>query len=119
MSQDLPLFDFWTRVLAWLLARTEKFPKSIRFTLSTRIDNLALDVLEGIVEARYSRNKVARLSRINTDLEKLRVLLRICHDHGHLDHRAYEHASLQLWEAGKMVGGWLKQQRAAKSHSQE
>jgi hypothetical protein len=111
MSQDLPLFDLWTRVLAWILAHTEKFPKSARFTFSSRIDNLALDILELIVEARYSSRKIEKLRSININLEKLRVLLRICHDRGYLDHRAYEYAGIQLWEAGKMVGGWLKQQR--------
>lgn len=114
MSPDLPLFDLWTRVLAWLLTHTEKFPKSIRFTFSSRIDNLALDILESIIEARYSRHKLEKLKSININLEKLRVLLRICHDSGYLDHRAYEYAAIQLWEAGKMVGGWLKQQREAR-----
>jgi hypothetical protein len=43
--------------LEWLLPTTEKFPKRVRFTFSDRINNLALDIMEDLVEARYSRNK--------------------------------------------------------------
>jgi|GEM_PF-5129134 len=34
------LFTHWYEVTKWLLARTEKFPKRVRFTFSSRIDNL-------------------------------------------------------------------------------
>jgi hypothetical protein len=36
---------------------TEKFPKRARYSFSGRIENLALDVAEDLVEARYSREK--------------------------------------------------------------
>ncbi len=54
---DPPLFVLWYDFLNWLLQKTEKMPKNIRFTLTSRIDNLALDIIEGIIEARYSRQK--------------------------------------------------------------
>jgi hypothetical protein len=92
--EELPLFTHWTKVVADLLSRTEKFPKKVRFTFSGRIDGLALDVVEKIVEARYTRDKTAILRSINLDIEKLRVLLRISHDQGYLPHRGYAHASV-------------------------
>jgi len=75
-----------------------------------RIENLALDIIEGIIEARYSGERKAILRRIDLDLEKLRVLLRMCHDLRYLDGKGYEFASRQINEAGKMIGGWRKQQ---------
>jgi len=105
-----PLFILWYDFLKWLLEKTEKFPRKIRFSLSNRIDNLALDILEGIVEARYSGKKKDILRRVDLFMERLRVLLRICHDLEHLDHKGYEFASKKINEAGKMVGGWRKQQ---------
>jgi hypothetical protein len=45
---------------------------------------------------------------VSLGIDKLRVLLRIAHTLGHLDHRGYEYAASHLDEAGRMAGGWLK-----------
>jgi len=92
----------------WLFQKTESFPKKVRFSFTGRIDNLALDIFEGIVEARFSRQKKETLRRVDLSLEKLRVLLRMSHDLRYLDHKGYEHASRMINEAGRMVGGWRK-----------
>jgi len=110
MKPDPPVFVFWYDFLRWLLEKTEKFPKSVRFSFTVRIENLALDVIEGIIEARYSGERKAILRRIDLDLEKMRVLLRMCYDLRYLDAKGYEFASRQINEAGKMIGGWRKQQ---------
>jgi len=115
VSPELPLFLHWERFLCWLLGKTSKFPKSVRFTFSVRIENLALEVMEEIVTARYTRDRRAHLERISLNLDKLRILLRICHRLTHLDHRAYERAMRLLDEAGRMTGGWLKHQFPASS----
>jgi four helix bundle protein len=107
---DLPIFVKWTAFLAWLLPTTEKFPKKVRFTFTNRIDNLALDVVEDLVEARYRRDKRAILAQANLRLEKLRILLRLCHDLHYLPHTSYEHAMRAITEVGKMLGGWRKHQ---------
>lgn len=109
---DVPtVFVHWERFLAWLLDHTEKFPKRLRFTLTNRIDNLALDVFEQLVQARYSRERQAVLERINLELETLRLLLRMAHDRQVLDTRAFAHACEEIDAAGRMVGGWLRHQR--------
>ena len=112
-ANELPLFAHWMDWLRWLLPTTEKFPKRLRFTLTQRIDNLALDIAEELVEARYTRRKRDRLHSINRKLERLRILLRLSHDLQALPHRQYEFAMRSLDEAGRMVGGWLKQQEAS------
>ncbi len=110
-SVELPLFVHWTQVLKDILSRTEKFPKRVRFTLSSRIDNLTLDVLEKIVEARYAKDKDASLQQASLYLEKLRVLLRISHEEKHLDHRGFEHVARNIDEAGRMLGGWIRSRK--------
>jgi hypothetical protein len=107
-SVELPLFVHWEKTLKDLLSRTEKFPKRVRFTISSRIDNLALDMLESIVEARYTKDKSAVLAQANLRLEKLRVLLRISHEERYLDHKGFEHVARNIDEAGRMIGGWLR-----------
>ncbi len=109
-DHDLPVFVCWMEFLKWLFPVTEKFPKRIRFTLVDRMQNLAFDVVEDMVEARYSRDKRAILKKANLRLEKLRVLMRIAHAEKYLSHAAYQHASRTLNEAGRMLGGWIKQQ---------
>jgi hypothetical protein len=110
LTPDPPFFVMWYDFTKWLLAKTGKFPRQVRFSFSSRIDNLALDIIEAIVEARYSSEKQAILRRIDLNLEKLRVLLRMCCDLHYLDTKGYEFASKKIDEAGKMVGGWRKQQ---------
>ncbi len=107
---DLKVFVRWRRFLAWLLSATEKFPKRVRFTFSSRLGNLALDILERLVEAAYTSNKTTLLRRVNLDIEKMRVLLRISHEQRYLGDRGYEHAVKELYEIGRMVGAWIKQQ---------
>jgi len=109
-TEELPIFTKWMEFLDWLLPTTEKFPRKVRFTLSQRIDNLALDVVEDLVEARYSRQKTEFLRRANLRLEKLRILLRVSHQHKYLASRQYKHAMECLYVVGSMLGGWRKEQ---------
>ncbi len=108
---ELPVFVKWMAFMEWLLPVTERFPKRVRFVFTDRINNLALDIVEDIVEARYSGpDKKLVLRRANLRLEKLRILLRLCHTMRHLDHKRYQYAMRGINEVGKMFGGWLKQQ---------
>jgi hypothetical protein len=108
----LPVIAQWERTLHDVLSRTRKFPKRVRFTFSNRIDNLALEVYEGLVEARYTRDKVAILKQLNLKIEKLRLLLRLCYEERYLDRRGFERVAVNLDEAGRMVGGWIKERQS-------
>ena len=112
MSTEPAVFILWYDFTKWLLAKTEKFPKHVRFTLSQRIENLALDIVQQLSVARYSGSKKKLLLEINQKLDQVRILLRLCHDMEILDHKGYHYASTQIDEAGKMLGGWQKQQEA-------
>jgi len=111
-ADELPIFTQWMQFLEWLLPAMENLPKRVRFTFADRITNLALDIAEDLVEARYSRDKQATLQRINLRLEKLRVLLRLCHRLRHLPHPGYQHAARAVNDVGRMLGGWIKEQQA-------
>lgn len=112
MAEDLQLFVKWEEFLKWLLTMTEKFPKKVRFTFTSRIDNLALDILEQIIECRYDRSaRQAGLKKMNIGFEKMRILLRICHQLRYLSNRQYEYAAIQINEAGSMTAGWIKVER--------
>lgn len=109
-QKELPLFILWSDFLGWVLDHTEKFPKKARFTFVSRIDNMMLDTLEDIVEARYTKNRFPILKRINLRMEKLRMIFRICYEREYLSAKSFEYAVKRLYEAGQMTGGWMKQQ---------
>ena len=108
MTSKPPLLVLWYDLVKWVLQKTEKFPKRVRFTLSIRIDNLTLDIMERLTEARYARSKGGVLRDVSGMLDRLRLLLRLCHDLDHLDHGGYRHVSEKIDEAGRMLGGWMK-----------
>lgn len=107
---ELPIFAKWMEFLKWLNAATDKIPKKARFTVTNRISNLALDVIEDLTEARYSRNKSATLRSANLKLEKLRVLMRVAFESELIPMATYKYSAKSLNETGKMLGGWLKHQ---------
>ena len=101
------------RFLLWLVPTVEKFPRAQKFTLGDRIQSTALDVLDGLTEANYSRDCAPALVQVNLRLERLRLLFRLSLDLHLLDPRRYEFAAKALDEIGRLVGGWIKASRAA------
>ena len=96
----------------WCTA-VDKFPRSQKFLLGDRIQSTALEVLERLVEATYTRERARLLAEANVGLEKLRFLFRLATDLRHLDLGGYEHAARALNEVGRMVGGWKRAHDAA------
>ena len=99
--------------LLWLSPTVEKFPRGHKFTLGDRILGTALDVLECLCDATYTRDRGPHLRRANLGIEKLRFLLRLANDLRMLDRRRYEHAARSLNDIGRLIGGWLKVHHAA------
>ncbi len=108
MNEDYPVFKKWYKILDWILDKTEKYPRNVRYSLSGRINDIALDVLEKIIEAIYSKKKRHILQSINLYIEKLRVLFRISSDRKYISLKSYEFISMEINEFGKMIGGWIK-----------
>ena len=57
MRQDYPLYVAWFSLLGEIIEKVEKFPRSVRFTLSDRIVNLGFDIMELIIEAIYRKER--------------------------------------------------------------
>ena len=103
-----PVFHRFYSLTGWLLDRVEKYPKSARFTFGQRICDTAIGVIEAIVRAAYGRRRKENLDAANTDIEVLRVLLRLSKDRHYISPDQYEFAVGELLEIGKMIGGWLR-----------
>ena len=109
MRDDYPLFVHWHQTLDWILTTAENFPKNARFSLASRLADSALNTVELIIEAIYTKDRLHILDRINLYMEKQRVLFRIAHDRRYISTRQYEYVAKAIDEAGKMTGGWRKQ----------
>lgn len=107
---EFPIFAKWFDFVNWFLPCADKLPKKVRFSLTNRMTNLAIDVMEDLTEARYRRDKGAILRSINLKLERLRLLMRLCFEQKLIAYKTYEHAIKRINETGKMLGGWIKQQ---------
>lgn len=111
--QTGPAVEAHQQFILWLVPAVEKFPRSQKFLLGDRIQSTALDVLEALIEATYTRDRRGHLARANLGLEKLRFFCRIAAELRYLDARRYEHAARTLDETGRLVGGWAKADQKA------
>jgi hypothetical protein len=95
-------------LVKWSCQHTGKFPRSHRFVLGERIERRLYDLLETLIQARYTRERQMLLRQANLSLEVLRFQMRLAHDLHCLRTNSYGFAAQALQEIGSMVGGWLK-----------
>src|SRR4051812_36634980 len=67
-------------LVQWTCRHLANFPRSFRMTLGDRLEHRLYDVLDGLVGARYSRDRGPILRDINIDLELLRFQFRLAAD---------------------------------------
>ena len=87
MNEDYPIFVKWYKTLDRILDKTEKYPRNVRYSLSGRINDISLAVLEAIIEAIYRKERRDILREANIYIEKLRVLFRISYDRKYISQK--------------------------------
>ncbi len=102
-------------LLLWMIPLLQKFPRSHRFTLGERMENVLLAVLESLVAAAYSASseKQTLLKRANTKLEILRHLWRLAFELKIIPVRRFEHGAKLMDQLGRQIGGWLRSRRTS------
>ena len=103
----------------WLMQRTHRWPRPLRHTLTDRVENLTLGILEDITTAAYHQDRDAALMAANDRLNRLRVLLRLAHELEALSHGHYEEASRRLSESGRLLGAWMQRRGLQRPSTQE
>lgn len=93
-----------------------KFPKHERYSLGEKIEKNILKVIELLILAnqasKYEKEKI--LLTVNSKIEVLKIIFRICLDCQIIDDRVYLETENRLQEAGKMTQGWIKYTRNSK-----
>jgi hypothetical protein len=96
MAENLVLLTRLFDLLAWLVPRSEAFPRPFRHTVTARLLSATLDCQDA-------------LARADAALNSLRLYLRLAHHWHWLNDGQYEHVSRLVAEVGRLLGGWVKQ----------
>lgn len=86
-------------------------PKTHRYTLALKIDNLFVETIEMCTCASFVQkvDKIIYLRTAIRKLDTLKIMLIILWETRSIDTKKYELLSVPLEEIGKMLGGWLGQ----------
>ncbi|MCD6404805.1 MAG: diversity-generating retroelement protein Avd [Planctomycetes bacterium] len=85
-------YDF----ILWSVPHIAKFPRDRRFVLGERMERTLYDVLDALIEAKYSREKCTHLSNANRMLERFRFQFRMAKDLKILSGKSYEFAARNI-----------------------
>jgi len=91
-----------------LYPAVRSFPKSQQYMLGRRIEEVALEVLLGLVAANTARDKRPHLHVVDREVEKLRFLIRLASDLKFITVSRYGALAERIDEIGRMLGGWMK-----------
>jgi hypothetical protein len=95
-------------LILWSCNHTGKFPRNHRLVLGERIERSLYDLLETLLQAKYTKQRQPLLERANLLLEILRFQMRLAKDLQCLKVESYGFAVKAIDEIGKLVGGWIK-----------
>ena len=107
-----PALEAMYQFLLWLLPTIEKYPRAKKFTLGDRIENAALDVLDSLIKATFSRARDQSLADANLGLDRLRFFMRLSQELRLIDLKKYEHSAREIDDVGRLIGGWTKAHNA-------
>ncbi len=109
--QDLPVIQKTYDLIKWYVPILNRLPRDHKFLLGERIITGLYDLLEGLIQARYAKEKLNQLEALNVKLDILRHQTRLLLDFNVIKTERYEYAGQQINAIGTELGGWIKQQR--------
>ncbi len=111
-ENELPIVQKAYDLIKWYVPILNRLPRDHKFGLGERMVSGLYDVLEGLILARYARNKLEILQSLSGKLDILTYQTRLLFDFKLIELRRYEYASSLLDELGRQLSGWISQQRS-------
>lgn len=107
---DTPVFHKIYGLYTLLHSYQGVIPKSQRYSLWLKCENITLSLLEALIEIGHKKDneKMKSLYMLSDKLDLLKVLFRLAKDTRTLDDKQYLAIQMIIQETGKMVGGWIK-----------
>ena len=107
---DIPIFKKAYDLYKTFYSYRDGIAKQDRHTIWQRCENVALDILEGILLASqtYKSEKLPILEKMSLKLNFLRVFLRLMKEVKTIDNKKYTTLERLVDEIGRMLGGWIR-----------
>jgi hypothetical protein len=115
LANELKIKQKHEDFVAYAYVALKHMPKSERFTLVADIKNSLFRILELIIRANKTRNRLPVLYDLDIELELLRTKVRLAMTLGYLPFKKYEIMANYMAELGRMLGGWIKQTSSGRS----
>jgi hypothetical protein len=104
-------------ICSYIMTVTDKSPKRFRFTLVSRLQNYALDVIENLIMANETfvsagdaRSAIERMSYQRKAMSRLKLLSymsELAMKQGCILAKQYEQVTKQVYDAENMLGAWM------------
>jgi hypothetical protein len=107
MLDDLVIYQKTYDFMLWLHPVVNKFPQSQRFVLGQRIELKILDIIHSMIVANVLRDKSVILRQASTELDELRILIRLSKDLRFVNIKQYGVAAEKMNEIGRLLSGWM------------
>ncbi|MBT9317903.1 diversity-generating retroelement protein Avd [Leptothoe spongobia] len=111
ITAELPIIQKTYDLIKWYVPILNRLPKHQRFQLGDRMVFGLYELLEGLILARYQRDKLPQLQRLNSKLDVLRYQTRLLLDFDLLSHQRYQYVGQLINGIGTELGGWIRQQK--------
>jgi len=108
VAEELSVVRKTYDLILWYVPLLNRLPRSHRFALGERMVANLHDLLEGLLAARYRRDKALTLEGLTGKLDGLRYQTRLLKDFELIDLRRYEHVAGLLRDIGREVGAWTR-----------
>lgn len=95
----------------WTSLKTAKFPRSHRYSYSTKIESILLETMILVDTANREEEREVYFKKIDNHLHSLRLLFRLSYRLKFIEIKSYEFAIKELDRAGQLLGGWWRSYR--------
>jgi len=111
MKRELPIVQKTYDLVKWYVPILNKLPREHKFLLGDRVITGLYDLLEGLILARYSSDKLPKLKALNGRLDLLRHQTRLLFEFELMSAQRYKYVSQLIDGIGQELGGWMRQQQ--------
>jgi four helix bundle protein len=107
---DVPIFQKSYDLYKQMHEYQKVIPKHDRYTVYTKAEESLLLVISNLFKASTvdKEHKLTLLEQTSTELNLLRVFIRLLKDIKALDNKKYLALQSEIDEIGRMLGGWIR-----------
>jgi len=109
--QELSVVQKTHDFIKWYVPILNRLPKDHKFQLGSRTIERIYELLEGLIEAKYAKSKLAKLESLNISLSVLRHQTRLLQEFDLISLQRFEYANRAMQEIGNELGGWIEQRK--------